>query len=372
LAPTFVSAADQLGSDQAPVRLAGLYALERLAHSAVEHRQTIVDVICAYLRMPYTPPSVLRRSSYRSQGPAQRRRARTLTDQPTHPTSTSRQEHAQQEQQVRLTAQNILLRNLFAGMAAVPAWPEILQLRLTGALLLAFDLAHCQLHHCDFTLTQFTSGADFNNAEFISRTYFNKAQFTGSADFKSARFTGGAYFEGARFTEGAYFEGAQFTRFISETLWRSTRGIGGPADFRGAQFTGGAYFEGAQFTGRADFRGAQFTRFISSETLLGITMEGGGPADFRGAQFTSGADFEGARFTEGTYFEGARFTGRADFRDAQLTDKIDFEGAQVAPASEPGSNWPPGWTTRPADPDSGEDPAFRYLTKVEDGNSPDT
>ena len=49
-------AADQLGSDQAPVRLAGLYALERLAHSTVEHRQTMVDVICAYLRMPYTPP----------------------------------------------------------------------------------------------------------------------------------------------------------------------------------------------------------------------------------------------------------------------------------------------------------------------------
>ncbi len=48
----YTKAADQLGSDQAPVRLAGLYALERLAHSAIEHRQAIVDVICAYLRMP--------------------------------------------------------------------------------------------------------------------------------------------------------------------------------------------------------------------------------------------------------------------------------------------------------------------------------
>ncbi len=51
----YTKAADQLGSAQAPVRLAGLYALERLAHSTIEHRQTIVDVICAYLRMPYTP-----------------------------------------------------------------------------------------------------------------------------------------------------------------------------------------------------------------------------------------------------------------------------------------------------------------------------
>ncbi|MDP9866447.1 hypothetical protein J2S55_005713 [Streptosporangium brasiliense] len=38
------------------MRLAGLYALERLAQDNPGHRQTIVNVICAYLRMPYTPP----------------------------------------------------------------------------------------------------------------------------------------------------------------------------------------------------------------------------------------------------------------------------------------------------------------------------
>ena len=52
----YVKAADQLGTDKAPVRLAGLYALERLAQDNSNQRQTIVNVICAYLRMPYTPP----------------------------------------------------------------------------------------------------------------------------------------------------------------------------------------------------------------------------------------------------------------------------------------------------------------------------
>lgn len=52
----YTKAADQLGSDKAPVRLAGLHALERLAQITPDQRQTIVDVICAYLRMPYTPP----------------------------------------------------------------------------------------------------------------------------------------------------------------------------------------------------------------------------------------------------------------------------------------------------------------------------
>jgi hypothetical protein len=53
----YVRAAEQLGSDKAPVRLAGLYALERLAQDNPVHRQSIVEVICAYLRMPYTPPA---------------------------------------------------------------------------------------------------------------------------------------------------------------------------------------------------------------------------------------------------------------------------------------------------------------------------
>jgi nucleotide-binding universal stress UspA family protein len=48
----YTKAAEQLGNAQAPVRLAGLYALERLAQDTPALRQTIVDVICAYLRMP--------------------------------------------------------------------------------------------------------------------------------------------------------------------------------------------------------------------------------------------------------------------------------------------------------------------------------
>jgi hypothetical protein len=52
----YTKAADQLGSDKAPVRLAGLYALERLAQDNPSQRPTIVNVICSYLQMPYTPP----------------------------------------------------------------------------------------------------------------------------------------------------------------------------------------------------------------------------------------------------------------------------------------------------------------------------
>ncbi len=52
----FGAAAEQLGGDKpAAVRLAGVYAMAVLADDWEAKRQTCVDVLCAYLRMPYKP-----------------------------------------------------------------------------------------------------------------------------------------------------------------------------------------------------------------------------------------------------------------------------------------------------------------------------
>jgi hypothetical protein len=90
----YTRAVDQLGSERAPVRLGGLHALERLAQNNPGQRQTIVDVICAYLRMPYTSAEV--------KLPAE--------DAPVE--VHSRYEQRRQESQVRLTAQRILSMRL--------------------------------------------------------------------------------------------------------------------------------------------------------------------------------------------------------------------------------------------------------------------
>src|SRR5215831_2291462 len=52
----FATAADQLGGDKPPaVRLAGVYAMAGLADDWEKNRQTCVDVLCGYLRMPDEP-----------------------------------------------------------------------------------------------------------------------------------------------------------------------------------------------------------------------------------------------------------------------------------------------------------------------------
>jgi hypothetical protein len=61
----YTAAATQIGSDKAPIRLAGVYALAQLAdewgRSEPDQRQTCIDVLCSYLRMPWAAQTIRRR-----------------------------------------------------------------------------------------------------------------------------------------------------------------------------------------------------------------------------------------------------------------------------------------------------------------------
>ncbi|MEU4739219.1 hypothetical protein AB0G02_01990 [Actinosynnema sp. NPDC023658] len=55
----YAKSVEQLGSDKTPVRHGGLYALERLEQDHPDNpalRQTVVNVLCAYLRAPFDLP----------------------------------------------------------------------------------------------------------------------------------------------------------------------------------------------------------------------------------------------------------------------------------------------------------------------------
>lgn len=140
----YVKAAEQLGSDKAPVRLAGLYALERLAQDNPVHRQSIVEVICAYLRMPYTPPS-----NQPNPNPAEL----PATDKATAPADTSEhakadEERRKEERQVRLAAQRILARHLKptneAGEANPAYWGPMVLGRVSKVCVLVDVAAVCR------------------------------------------------------------------------------------------------------------------------------------------------------------------------------------------------------------------------------------
>jgi hypothetical protein len=218
----YTRAVDQLGAEKAPVRLGGLHALERLAQNNPVQRQTIVDVICAYLRMPYTPPD--------DQAPGE--------DAPED--AHRRYEQRRQELQARLTAQRILSPHLKPEAAEI-YWADI-DLDLTEAHLYELNLNACYVRRAQFVGVTFIGrDAWFRGATFTGYAWFRGATFTGDAWFGRATFAGDARFGRATFAGDAEFGGATFA---------------GDARFDGATFAGDARFDGATFAGNAEFGGA--------------------------------------------------------------------------------------------------------------------
>jgi Pentapeptide repeats (9 copies) len=205
----YTKAADQLGSAQAPVRLAGLYALERVAQGNPDQRETIVNVLCAYLRMPYLPP----------EGPP---------DDADEQLSAAHREQIQ-EREVRLTAQRLLSKHLEPEDSKDPGplyWGEV-NIDLTGAALIDFSLADCKAGIAIFKSATFTGHTDFEAATFKAAD-FESATFNGDADFDSCRIFV-AYFESAKFIKEARFNSAHF----------------GHLDFKSAKFNRSPSFQSA-------------------------------------------------------------------------------------------------------------------------------
>jgi len=190
----YSSAADQLGHDKAAVRLAGVYAMARLADDWQPQQQTCIDVLCAYLRMPYDPEKA-----------------------------------AEGEREVRQSVVR-LIRNHLRGAATV-SW-QGRDLDFTGAL---FDDA-------SFVGATFSGGrVSFVGATFSGgRVGFNRATFSGGqVGFDRATFSGGqvsfdrATFSGAQVSFAwATFSGAQVS-FNRATF------SGAQVGFNRATFSGG-------------------------------------------------------------------------------------------------------------------------------------
>lgn len=199
VAELYVKAVEQLGHAKAPVRLGGLYALERLAQGNPGQRQTVVNVICAYLRMPWEPP------------------AASLSEQ------TAALRDCIQEREVRRSAQRVLTDHLRRGSGGSGGkfWPGI-HLDLTGAHLIKFDFSDGAAVDAAFGEAHFAGGAVFSGARFDGDVDFAGARFDHGddrpcADFRKAHFNGSAGF-GAAFdrSRGARFDEAQFNEGSAE------------------------------------------------------------------------------------------------------------------------------------------------------------
>ncbi|MFF7929009.1 pentapeptide repeat-containing protein [Streptomyces mirabilis] len=302
----FTVAVSQLGDDSAAVRLGGVHALAHLADDAPTRalRQSCIDVLCAYLRLPYTAESDL-------------------------PTGDTLARHSYLElRQVRHTVIRLIRDHLRLGVEHSHSWRD---------------------HSFDFTSVVF-DGGDFEDAHFLGPVSFEDAQFTGHVSFDRARLASSSVsFDGVVFTGGnVSFDRAEFAG--DDVSFARARFDSGRVSFEDAQFAGGnVSFYGAQFTGgRVSFNGTQFAggnvyfygaNLASSWVSFDRTGFVGGDVSFDGAGLTSGdVTFDDARFVSSSVsFDGVVFTGgnvsfdRAEFTGGDVTfNRTQFTGGRVS------------------------------------------
>ncbi|MCX5559481.1 pentapeptide repeat-containing protein [Streptomyces sp. NBC_00038] len=290
LADRYTTAAGQVGHDEAAVRLAGVYALARLADDWEEQRQVCIDVLCAYLRMPYE-------------------------------LDPSAPGHMKGEREVRQTIIRVI-RDHLRQPGTPTAWCE-----------------------CDFDFTGATfDGGDFSRSHFRGTTDFSGATFSnGTVSFREATFRSGSTYVSIDF-HGATFSGARVSfyhaMFSGLVEFGDVMVSGGTVNFDDARFDGGTVsFEGATLSGgTVSFSGLPPSRMTFEGTMVdfsGATFNGG-TVDFDGATFYDPAEgvlplvsFDGATFSSGNLQFG-RATFNASFNIASVTFALaKFNGAAV-------------------------------------------
>ncbi|MEV4245963.1 pentapeptide repeat-containing protein [Streptosporangium canum] len=271
-------------------------------------RQTIVDVICAYLRMPYELPREKNRSEKIRAAQRMARAGRLVTD-----SKNSDGLDPHEELQVRLTAQRILAAHLrhsasqqrrwWRGASLSDSfWPDI-SLDLSGATLFNFTLVRGHLRD-----------ARFNGATFAGETWFGTTTFAGMAQFKQVTFTDHAHFGVTSFTDDASFANAVFD---------------GDARFGRATFAGFAGFSGATFNAAASF--------------IHVTFAGN--IFFADTIFNGESRFSGAVFSSMPKFDSLGLFGQ----EQHALQNIDLSGARLTAAAmaEVKDMLPPGWHVEP-------------------------
>lgn len=192
----FARSVELLGNEADQVRVGALHALAWLADSTPRYKQTVLDVLCAYLRRPFTHPSYTRRADDPDQ---------VTTD------DSSDSLDADQERQVRLTAQRLITDLLPWGQN-----PDrtAYHLDLTGASVEYFRLEGRRIGRLTARRTRFYGITRLSELHASKPALFTSAMFLGRVDLREAEFEGGISFQETTFNAEVAFQGASVSTFI--------------------------------------------------------------------------------------------------------------------------------------------------------------
>ena len=281
----YTKAVEQLGSQEAPVRMGGVYTLVGLVDEWLEEKslsddqklkegQVIINNLCAYIRSPFTLTShydELSQDSPTPEGIYKDKEQEFYADKAT----------LDSEADVRLSIIKEIHDRIQGPDKNTPgAWSDF---------------------EYDFSGSTFFYPIDLTNSYYAKPINFSGSTYKGGAYFTDSTYKGGANFIGSTYEKDVTF---------STPIFRST--YVGKADFRGSTYEGGAYFSRSTYKDVADFGGSTYQ----------------GEANFDGSTYnTNVAAFNGSTYHGWVHFSGSTYQGQADFSYSTYHGWVYFSGS---------------------------------------------
>ena len=287
----YTKAVEQLGSQEAPVRMGGVYTLVGLVDEWLEEEnlseperlkegQVIINNLCAYIRSPFTLASYyeeLSKDNPSPQGFYKDNQQEFYTDKA----------EFKAEADVRLSIMKEIHDRIQGPDKNTPgAWSDF-EYDFSGSTF----FYPIDLRNSYYAKPINFSGSTYQWANFSGSTYQGEAYFGGST-YRGRAYFGGSTYEGwVNFSNSTYEKDVIFSIYLFRSTYKSE------ANFSGSTYQGEAIFGGSTYQGEANFRGS--------------TYQGG--ADFRGSTYTDWAGFSGSTYQGGADFRGSTYQGWAYF-----------------------------------------------------------
>jgi hypothetical protein len=201
----FARSVELLGNEADQVRVGALHSLGWLAESTPRYKQTVLDVLCAYLRRPFSHPSFTERGDDPDQAASE---ADPVADR---------------EREVRLTAQRLITDLLPWGQNLDP---RSYHLDLSGASLEYFRLEGRRIGRLTARRARFHGITHLQALQASKPVLFTGAAFLGRVSLRDARFEGGVAFQDTSFHGEVALAGATASTFLALTTAAPERQVG--------------------------------------------------------------------------------------------------------------------------------------------------
>ncbi|MFB9906870.1 pentapeptide repeat-containing protein [Allokutzneria oryzae] len=188
----FARSVEMLGNEADQVRVGALHALAGLAKSRPDYTQTVLEIICSYLRRPFSHEAFDERG-----------------DDPNRYEPDERDADADRERQVRQTAQRLLHDLLPERGTDGPAY----DLDLTGARLEYLELRNRRVGRLVARYAEFLGITRWQGAEFTQEVLLTSAHFKGRAEVHHVVFHNGVSLLDASFDRELNLSGSKLEKW---------------------------------------------------------------------------------------------------------------------------------------------------------------